>query len=273
MTYNYEYFKKSADFVRSKIDFQPEVAIILGSCLGCLSEEIENQVIIEYKDIPNFLLSTVDSHAGKLILGTIAGKKVVCMSGRFHYYEGYDFEQLTAPIRLFKLLGVNATILTNAAGAVNTQYKPGDVMVIKDHIKLMGSSPLRGNNIHEFGERFFDVTNMYTKNLREIALVCAQKSTITVHEGTYFYATGPQFETPAEIKAMRVLGADAVGMSTVTEALTAAHCKMPLLALSLISNMAAGVLNQEVTVEEVDETAENSQKRMKLYLRDILTNL
>ncbi len=272
-TYDYNYFKKSAEFVLKKIDYKPEVAIILGSCLGGLAEEIEEPIVIDYKDIPKFLLSTVSSHAGKLILGTLSGRKVVCMSGRFHYYEGYDFEQLTAPIRLFNLLGVEATILTNAAGAINTTYKPGDVMLIKDHIKLMGASPLRGTNIHEFGDRFFDVSNMYTKRLREIALVCAQNSTLRVHEGVYYYATGPQFETPSEINAMRILGADAVGMSTVTEALTAAHCKMPLLAISLITNMAAGVSNQEVTVEEVDETAEIAKQSMKAFVNKIVSNI
>ncbi len=270
--YNYEYFKKSADYVLSKIDYTPDIAIILGSCLGGLSDEIENPTIIDYKDIPNFLVSTVQSHAGKLILGDLAGKKVVCMSGRFHFYEGYDFEQLTAPIRLFKLLGAKATVLTNAAGAINTHYKQGDVMVIKDHIKLLGASPLRGKNIDEFGDRFFDVSNMYTKELREIALRCAQKSTLSVHEGTYYYASGPNFETPAEINAMRVLGGDAVGMSTVTEALTAAHCNMPLLALSLITNMAAGVIDQAVTVEEVDETADKSKEAIKAFVADIIFN-
>ncbi len=270
---SYDNFKKSADYVLGKIDYNPEVAIILGSCLGGLAEEIKNPTIINYEDIPNFLLSTVSSHAGKLILGDLAGKKVVCMSGRFHYYEGYEFEQLTVPIRLFKLLGVKASILTNAAGAINTEFKQGDVMIIKDHIKLMGASPLRGVNIPEFGERFFDVCDMYTKKLREIALNCAENSTLSVHEGVYFYATGPQFETPAEIRAMRILGADAVGMSTVTEALTAAHCSMPLLAMSLITNMAAGVLNQAITVEEVDDTAEISKQAMKKYISDIVSKL
>ncbi len=273
MINNYEYFKNASEYVLEKIEFKPEIAIILGSCLGGLSEEIEDKVVIDYKDIPNFLISTVDSHAGKLILGTLAGKKIVCMSGRFHYYEGYNFEQLTVPIRLFKLLGVETTILTNAAGAINTSYKQGDIMIIKDHIKLMGASPLRGENISEFGERFFDVTNMYTKKLREIALKCSKKSTLTVHEGIYYYATGPQFETPAEINAMRILGADAVGMSTVTEALTACHCNMPLLAISLITNMAAGILNQEITVDEVDDTALNVQPKMKLLIKDIISSI
>lgn len=272
-SFSYDYFKKSAEYVQSKIDFTPEVAIVLGSCLGNLAEEIEDKIIIKYQDIPNFLLSTVDSHAGELILGTYAGKKVVCMSGRFHFYEGYDFEQLVAPIRLFKLLGVKQTLLTNAAGGINSGYRPGDVMIISDHLKLMGASPLRGKNIDEFGDRFFDVSNMYTKSLRETAKSCAKDTKLRVHEGVYYYATGPQFETPAEIRAMRILGADAVGMSTVTEAITAAHCKMPLLAISLITNMAAGMLDQPVTGEEVDETAEMSAKQFRKYVKSIVSNL
>ncbi len=271
--YSYEYFQKSADFVLSKINQKPEIAIILGSCLGPLADEIENKIVIDYADIPNFLLSTVQSHAGKLIFGSLNGVQVVCMSGRFHYYEGYDFEQLTAPIRLFKLLGVKATILTNAAGGINESYKAGDLMIIKDHIKLAGASPLRGKNVDEFGDRFFDTSDMYTESLRNIAKAAIPTTELTVHEGIYYYAVGPNFETPAEIRAMRILGGDAVGMSTVTEALTAAHCKMPLLAISLITNMAAGVLAQPITVEEVDETAQFASKLFREYLKTIIANI
>ena len=160
MAYTYEYFQKSADFLRSKVDFTPEIAIVLGSCLGPFAQEIENPVVVDYQDIPNFLVSTVAYHACKLIFGTVAGRKVVCMSGRFHSYEGYDFEQLVIPVRVFKLLGVQTLILTNAAGAVNTAYRPGDVMLISDHIKLAGHSPLRGQNVPEFGPRFFDISRM-----------------------------------------------------------------------------------------------------------------
>lgn len=273
MAYTYDYFQKSVDFLKTKVDFVPEVAIILGSCLGPFAREIENPITVDYKDIPNFLVSTVSSHAGKLIFGTVAGKKVVCMSGRFHSYEGYDFEQLVIPIRVFKLLGVKTTILTNAAGAVNTGYRPGDVMLIADHIKLAGHSPLRGPNVEEFGPRFFDITHMYTPALRQLALTCAEGCNIRVHEGVYMFFTGPQFETPAEIRAARILGADAVGMSTVTEALTAAHCGMPLLALSVMTNMAAGVLNRPLTNEEVDETAKLVEQRFSAYMKKIVAAL
>lgn len=273
MSFDLGFYATSAGYVKSKIEFEPEVAIVLGTGLGPIAGHIENPVVIPYADIPNFLISTVNSHAGKLILGTLEGKKVVCMSGRFHYYEGYSFEQLAAPVRLFRLLGVKQTILTNAAGAVNESYRPGDVMIIKDHINMMGASPMRGKNVEEFGDRFFDVSDMYSASLREIARECAQRTTLTVHEGIYEYFCGPQFETPAEIRAARLLGADAVGMSTVPEALTAAHCKMPLLGLSLITNMAAGVLKAPITGAEVDDTARSVSQVLQLYVRDILRHL
>ncbi len=273
MTYDHEYYKKSADYVRGKIAFDPEIAVILGSALGGLAGEIEDPVEIPYGDIPNFLVSTVESHAGKLIVGTLAGRRVLCMSGRFHYYEGYSFEQLAAPVRLFKSLGVKATIVTNAAGAVNTAYKPGDIMVIKDHINLVGASPMRGPNVDEYGPRFFDVSNLYTKRLRQLALSCAQGSGLTVHEGVYQFFTGPHFETPAEIKAARILGADAVGMSTVTEALTAAHCGMPLLGLSVMTNMAAGVLDQPLGAGEVYRTAASISAPFQRYVQTIIGKL
>jgi len=270
MTYNYEYFRKSVDYVLSKLDFVPEIAVIMGSCLGNIADEIIDPIVIDYKDIPNFLISTVDNHAGQLVIGQLCGKKVVCMSGRFHYYEGYDFEQLVIPIRLFKTMGVKKTIITNAAGAINTSYKPGDIMIINDHIKFMGASPLRGENIKEFGPRFFDVGDMYDKDLIEIAFTVASQTELDVYEGVYYFSSGPQFETHAEIRAMRLLGADAVGMSTVTEALTAAHCGMPLLALSMVTNMAAGILDQPVTPEEVDATAQVSTIEFVKYLKAIL---
>ncbi len=273
MAYTYEYYQKSADYVRRLAKVEPETAIILGTALGGLAAEIEDPVVIPYGDIPNFLVSTVESHAGELVLGTLMGKSVVCMSGRFHYYEGYSFEQLAAPIRLFKLLGVKRTILTNAAGAVNEAYAPGDVMIIKDHINLMGASPMRGPNVDEFGERFFYVTDMYTRSLREVALECAQRTTLRVHEGVYQFFCGPHLETQAEIRAARILGADAVGMSTVTEALTAAHCAMPLLGIALMTNMAAGVLDRPMLHGEVDATALRVQEPFVAYIKDILTHL
>ena len=273
MDYNFEYFKKSADYVRSLINDEPEIAIVLGSGLGDFASRIEDPIEIKYEDIPNFLVSTVESHAGKLIFGKAGGKKIICMSGRFHFYEGYDYEQLVIPVRLFKLLGVKATILTNAAGAVNTDYKVGDIMIVSDHIKLNGASPLRGKNVDFFGPRFFDVTDMYTKKLRELALNCAEDSGLTFREGVYMFFTGPQFETPAEIRAARILGADAVGMSTVTEALTAAHCSMPLLAFSVMTNMAAGVLDQKLSDEEVGIAAAKISERFGKYIEKVISQI
>ncbi len=271
--YTFEYFKESADYVKKIIGQKPDAALILGSCLGGFSERMHDKVEIAYEDIPNFLTSTVSSHAGKLIFGIVAGKKILCMSGRFHFYEGYDFEQLTVPIRLFKLLGAEYTIITNASGAVNTSYKPGDIMIIKDHLKLTGASPLRGKNIDEFGSRFFDVTDMYTSSLRKKALECAENTGLNVHEGVYMYFTGPQFETPAEIRAARILGADAIGMSTVTEALTAAHCSMPLLAVAVITNMAAGVTSDKLSFEEVDVTADAISDKFGDYIEKIISKI
>lgn len=195
------------------------------------------------------------------------------MSGRFHYYEGYEFEQLTVPIRVFKLLGIEKVILTNAAGAINKDYKPGDIMIINDHIKLMGASPLRGKNVEEFGPRFINMTDVYCKNLMSIARESGKAINEELKEGVYFYFPGPQFETPAEIKAARILGGDAVGMSTVTEIITAAHAGMKVLGLSLITNMAAGVLDQPITVDEVDETASLSAEKFKKLIREILKRI
>lgn len=273
MDYSFSYFQESADYLKSRVPYTPELAIILGSALGPFAEDIEDPICVNYSDIPNFLLSTAPGHAGKLIFGKVAGKQVVCMSGRFHSYEGYDFEQLVIPIRVLKLLGVKAVILTNAAGGVNESYRPGDIMIMKDHIKLTGASPLRGKNIAEFGPRFFDTTTMYTPALRELAKRCAEGTGLTIHEGVYFFMTGPQFETPAEIRAIRILGGDTVGMSTVTEALTAAHCSLPVLALSVVTNMAAGVLNQPLTEEEVSETGRMIATKFSSYMKKIVAEM
>lgn len=266
------HYKASADWILARLPRKPEIGLVLGSSLGPLADEIADRIAIDYADIPNFLISTAPSHAGKMIFGRLGGKYVACMSGRFHWYEGYDFEDLAAPIRVLKLLGLRATILTNVAGAVNMAYKVGDIMVVKDHIKFIGASPMRGPNIPELGSRFFDVSEMYTPALRRLALTCAESlgQGARMREGSYFYFGGPQFETPAEIRAIRILGGDAVGMSTVTEALTAAHCGMEILALSLMTNMAAGVLPQRLSSEEVSIAAEEAGGRFRPLVRAIL---
>lgn len=286
MDYSYDYFKVSADYVKSIVPWEPDIAIILGSGLSPLAQIIENPIVIDYADIPNFLLTTVKSHPGKLIFGTVSGKKIVCMAGRFHTYEGYDFEQLVIPVRLFKLLGAKALIMTCAVGAVNPSYAPGDITIITDHIKLNGPSPLRGRNIDEFGPRFFDTSRMYTPELRKLAVSCGSRSRLTLHEGVYMFFTGPQFETPAEIRAAGILGADVIGMSTVPEAITAAHCGLPLLVLSVVTNMAAGVVSNrspvsedktescsQVTIEEVDTVSEMISDSFTKYVVDIIAHL
>jgi purine-nucleoside phosphorylase len=272
MSFNIDYYRKSAEWLKERIPQTPDVAIVLGSSLGPLADEIEERIVVDYADIPNFLVSTVESHAGKMMFGRLAGKYVACMSGRFHWYEGYEFEQLAAPVRVFSLLGAKATILTNAAGAVNTGYRVGDVVVLKDHIKFTGASPMRGPNVREFGPRFFDMGSVYTPALRALALRCAAQigQAERTHEGVYFFCGGPQFETPAEIRAIRILGGDVVGMSTVTEAITAAHCGMDLLALSLVTNMAAGVLPQKLSGEEVSAAAEEAGPRFRALMRAVL---
>ena len=273
--FTYDFYKQSADYILSRIKTKPEIALILGSGLSSLADEITEQIVIDYKDIPNFLVSTVQSHKGQLVFGKLAGKYVVCMSGRFHYYEGYSFEQLAAPVRVLKLIGAKKLIVTNAAGAVNTSFKVGDIMIINDHIKLTGASPMCGVNVPEFGDRFFDISTMYTPELRELAMNCAKRlgQGEQTREGVYYFFTGPQFETPAEIRAVRILGADAVGMSTVTEALTAAHCGMELLGFSLMTNMAAGVLPQKLTDEEVGIAAGKASGRFKELLREVIKEM
>lgn len=268
-----DYFQKSADWLMQQVSTRPKVAIVLGSCLGDMASLIESPQVIDYADIPNFLLSTVDSHAGKLIFGNLAGREVVCLSGRFHFYEGYDMEELVVPVRVLHLLGVETILLTNAAGGINQSFSPGDIMLIKDHIKLSGASPMRGPNMADFGPRFFDVTDMYAKSLQQVARDAAAKVGIPLQEGTYFYSSGPQFESPAEIRAFRILGGDAVGMSTVTEALTAAHCGMQVLGMSLITNMAAGVAAGPVTTEEVDQTASAVSARFQKLMLQIVSSL
>jgi purine-nucleoside phosphorylase len=273
MSYTLAYYQKSADYLKEKFGGTPEIAMILGSGLQGLADEIENPVFVPYQEIPNFLVSTVKTHAGRMIYGTLAGHRVVCMQGRFHSYEGYTMEQLAAPVRVMKLLGAEKLIVTNAAGAVNLDYRPGDIMIIKDHLKFALESPMCGPNIDELGPRFFDISKMYTPSLRKLARVKAEGSGLNVHEGVYMFFTGPQFETPAEVRAARILGADAAGMSTVNEALTAAHMGMPLLGLTVITNMAAGILEQPLSDEEVNEVANTISTKFASYVKSILKEM
>jgi len=267
-----EWFVETADYIKARIPDVPETVIVLGSGLGMLADELENKIIMDYKDIPHFPVSTVQGHAGKLIYGMLNYTPVLVMSGRFHYYEGYDITQVTYPVRAFSKLGIKNLILTNAAGGVNLNYVPGDLMLINDHINFSGVSPLRGKNADEFGPRFPDMSEVYDKEILDIVNSACDELGITVNEGVYAYLQGPNYETPAEIKALRTLGADAVGMSTVPEAIVAKHCGLKVAAISCITNMAAGILKQPLSHEEVKETAEfASRKFMNLVKLTVIS--
>jgi purine-nucleoside phosphorylase len=224
-------------------------------------------------DIPGFARSTAPGHKGRLVFGTLSGKTVVCMQGRFHYYEGYSMQDIVFPIRVLKLLGIKALIITNAAGGVNTSFSVGDLMLITDHINFLGINPLIGPNAEEFGPRFCDMGKTYTPALRELAKKAASVCGLTLKEGVYIACTGPSYETPAEIRAFRTLGADAVGMSTVPEAITASHCSLPVLAISLITNMAAGVLDQTLSGEEVIEIGNKKAGELQALVKEVVHEL
>ncbi len=260
-------YKKSADYIRSKLgSFEPKILMILGSGLGGLADLVCDAVSIPYGDIPGFQTSTAPSHAGRFVFGKIGNKSVAVMQGRLHHYEGYDFDTVAYPVRVARLLGAEKMIITNAAGGVNRSFSVGDIMVIRDHINFSGNSPLFGANLSEFGVRFPDMTFAYTPKLRELAHKAAEELGFSLCEGVYYYSTGPSYETPAEIKAISVLGGDAVGMSTVSEVLTARHAGMEILGFSLISNMAAGILQQQLTEEEVIEAGENAREKFSALL-------
>ena len=223
--------------------------------------------------MPNFPISTVEGHEGRLVIGTLQGKTVVAMQGRFHYYEGYKMEEVTFPIRVMKLLGVKTLIVTNAAGAVNTSFKPGDLMIITDHINLSGNNPLIGKNLDLFGPRFPDMSNAYNKELRKIAKNVANSINIDIKEGVYAMMSGPTYETPAEIKMIRILGGDAVGMSTVPEVIVANHCGIKVVGISCLTNMAAGILEQPLNHEEVIETSNKVKNNFITLMKTLIKEI
>jgi purine-nucleoside phosphorylase len=270
----FSHYRESAEYIRGKLEgFEPEVAMVLGSGLGWLGDIVEEPRIISYQDIPHFRKSTAPGHKGRLVFGLLCGQKVAVMQGRMHYYEGYSPEETAFPVRVLRLLGAKTLIVTNAAGAVNTDFRPGDLMLITDQIKLFGDSPLRGENIPEFGVRFPDASYLYTPELLALAGEAAEELNIPLRTGTYLFFPGPQYETPAEIRAARVLGADAVGMSTVFEVLAAAHCNMAVLGFTLLSNMAAGILDRKLTEEEVLEAGEASREKFSKLVMECLKRL
>ncbi len=251
-TYTYAQYRESANSLVEKLgEFRPRVLLILGSGLGALGDEVQDPIAVPYDQVPHMKRSTAPDHKGRFLFGRLSGQSVAVMQGRLHTYEGWSFADVSYPIRVLRLLGAETLIVTNAAGAVNTAFAAGDIMLITDHIKLFGESPLCGANLDEFGPRFPDMSHVYTPALRDAARQAAGELGIILREGVYMYFPGPQYETPAEVRLARTLGADAVGMSTVPEAIVAAHCGMDVLGFTLCTNMAAGVLDQPLSGEEV----------------------
>jgi purine-nucleoside phosphorylase len=261
--------KEAAQFIEQKLNAKPEIGLILGSGLGVLGEHIENAIVIPYEQIPHFPVSTVEGHAGELMIGTISGRQVVLMRGRFHMYEGYGPETTAFPVRVMKALGVEALIVTNAAGGINEQFAAGNLMLIADHINLTGKNPLIGAHDAQLGVRFPDMSEAYSKRLRAVAKSVAAEQNIQLVEGVYAGLLGPSYETPAEIRMLRILGADAVGMSTVAEVIAARHSGLEVVGISCISNMAAGILDQPLSHEEVMETTD----RVKSEFLELVTSL
>ncbi len=264
--------EESANYIKNKITKTPDIAIILGSGLGNLTNTIKNEIVIDYKDIPNFPTINVLGHEGKLVIGELGNKTVMLMKGRFHYYEGYDLETIALPIRVFSLLGIKNLLITNACGGISDKLDDGSIMIINDHLSFNLPSILRGPNYDEFGPRFVDMTNVYTPSLIKLAHTCADKLNIKVDEGVYAYFPGPMYETPAEIRALKIMGADAVGMSTVPEAIIARHCNMNILGISLITNKASGLGKKELSHSEVLEEAKKAETKLTNLVNEILLN-
>jgi len=263
----------AAKYIRERLTEEPEIGLILGSGLGILADLIEQPITIRYEEIPHFPVSTVVGHAGELVAGKVAGRSVIVMKGRFHLYEGYGVEKVTFPVRVMKLLGVSKLIVTNAAGGVNRSYVPGDLMVISDHINLLGRNPLVGPNLDRFGIRFPDMTEAYSKRMRKLLHETAEELGMKLQEGVYVALLGPTYETPAEIRMMQAIGADAVGMSTVPEVIVARHAGIEVLGISCITNMAAGILDQPLDHSEVMETAERVKEQFLSLVLHVIPKL
>ena len=283
---SYENANEAADFIRSKYDKDIKIALVLGSGLGAFGDKIENALKIPYSEIPHFAVSTVEGHAGQLVLGEVEGVSLAVQQGRFHFYEGYEMEQVMFPMRVFGRLGVKAAIITNAAGSVLTSFKPGRLMLLRDHINMMGVNPLRGENDERFGPRFPDMTNVYDPDLQQIAHDEAKniaeerfeagkdpKLRHFLKRGVYCALSGPTYETPAEVRMLRMLGASAVGMSTVPEAIAATHQGTKVLGISCITNLAAGITNQPINHEEVMETGKKAAEIFQDLLRRVIRRI
>ncbi len=264
---------QTADYLRSRVADMPRTAIILGTGLGSLVDYIDDKLYIPYTDIPNFPVSTVEGHSGNLISGTLGGKRVIAMQGRFHYYEGYDMKQVTFPVRVFKALGVDTLFVSNAAGGMNKEFRVGDVMVITDHINLFPENPLRGRNYADLGPRFPAMTEAYDHELVAKADAIAAEKGIRLMHGVYVGTPGPTFETPAEYEYFRIIGGDAVGMSTVPEVIVARHASMRVFGVSVITDLGGKDITEVPTHEEVQKAAEKAQPNVVAIIREMVARL
>jgi purine-nucleoside phosphorylase len=266
-------FKQSVEFIKSRTTVEPTIGIILGTGLGGLVKEINVIDEIPYQEIPNFPVSTVESHSGKLIFGELGGKKVVAMQGRFHYYEGYNMQQVTFPVRVMKLLGIQRLFVSNASGGVNPDFEVGEIMIQNDHINLFPAHPLIGKNFDELGPRFPDMSEPYDPEMIELAKKIAAENNIKVSVGTYAGLTGPTLETPAEYKYVRVIGADAVGMSTVPEVIVARHMEIPCFAISIITDLGVPGKIHKVSLQDVIDVANRQEPKMTLIMRELISRI
>ena len=269
----YERAEHATRIIRSRISVEPRIAVVLGSRLGAFADDFDEAVAIPYEDIPGFVRSTAQGHAGRLVIGKVDSIPVVAMQGRVHYYEGYSLEEVTFPVRVFNLLGIKTLVLTNAAGGINVQLTQGALMMISDHVNLMGVNPLRGPNDERFGPRFPDMSAVYSPELQELVIEEARAINVEVRRGVYGALSGPSFETPAEIHLLRTLGADAVGMSTVPEAIVARHMGIEVLGISCITNMAAGISDAPINHEEVMATGDRVRETFAQLLRRVVSRV
>lgn len=266
-----QHLKETTSYIQQRIgDFAPEFGVILGTGLGALVNDIKVQHTMSYAEIPNFPVSTVESHSGKLIFGLLAGRAVVVMQGRFHYYEGYTMEQVVFPVRVMKLLGVKKLFVSNAAGGLNPGFNTSDLMVITDHINLQPSNPLLGKNMDELGPRFPDMSDVYDEEMVRQAMVVAEDAGFEIREGVYVSVPGPMLETPAEYKYLTIIGADAVGMSTVPEVIAARHMGMPVFAVSVITDMCTPDRIKKVVLSDILEAAAIAEPRMTLLIKELI---
>ncbi len=263
---------KAAEYLKSKMKLVPKMAIILGTGMGDIADSLSDKITVPYSDIPNFPNTDGTWHKCRAVIGKAAGRDVIFMQGRLHYYEGFSMQEVVFPIRMLKAMGVETVILTNASGAVNEKFAPGDIVLIDDHIKLGLDSPLRGRNDDSLGGRFFDMCNAYEPRLKETAFASAEKAGVKLYRGVYGYMTGPQFETPAEIRMLKIIGADLVGMSTVPEVIAGVHCGLRILGLSGVTNMASGIDGGGMNNCVMDNAELVLQDKMKKLLFEIVSN-